>query len=530
MATITTLPVETPTATPAPPTRRRQSGVGLTALLALLAALLHGYHPYAEDGGLYLAGVRKLLQPELYPQQTAFVTEHLRFSVFARVVAGLVRISHGDVMVWMALLYVGSFWLLLFAGWQVAQHCLPTLQARLGAVALLAVCITLPIAGTSLLLMDQYVTARSFATPLGLLAVAAALEATTLNWPTTEVLVDARRRRRAALRCGLLLLAAAVLHPLMAAFAAALCALVAASGARKARARNVALTALALLALGGAALLQLATPAETATYTRVAMTRSYWFLARWAWYEQFGLVAPLLILAAAGWWPGSTDARRRLARATTLAGALASLVALTLARPQLAVHLVARLQPLRMFVLVYVVMILLLGGWLAEHWMRNRPSRWLLVFAALAAIFATTERATFPASSYWELPGAHTSNPWEQAFLWARSHTPTDALFALDAHYITAPGEDAQSFRAIAQRSMLPDFSKDGGEAAITPSLAEPWAQGVNAQSQLDQQDDAARIRTLRPLGVSWLLLQRDATTNLPCPYQNVQVKVCRLP
>ena len=80
------------------------------------------------------------------------------------------------------------------------------------------------------------------------------------------------------------------------------------------------------------------------------------------------------------------------------------------------------------------------------------------------------ERTTFPASRHLELPGAlvwkssgSKGNAWEQAFVWISRNTPKNAMFALDAEYITKPGEDAQGFRAIAERSVLPDYSKDGG-------------------------------------------------------------------
>ena len=53
----------------------------------------------------------------------------------------------------------------------------------------------------------------------------------------------------------------------------------------------------------------------------------------------------------------------------------------------------------------------------------------------------------------------------------------------LDSHYITSPGEDAQSFRAIAERSAMPDYSKDGGEASIMPGLTSAWMSGVVAQT-----------------------------------------------
>jgi len=140
------------------------------------------------------------------------------------------------------------------------------------------------------------------------------------------------------------------------------------------------------------------------------------------------------------------------------------------------------------------------------------------------------QRSIYPATEHIEVPGTASRNPYTQAFVWIRNNTPRDALFALDAHYIGAPGNDAQSFRAIAQRSALPDYSKDGGEASITPQLAPEWAAGVAAQTGLDGEPDAVRATALRPFGVGWAVLERPTSTDWPCPYVNQTVKVCRLP
>jgi len=96
--------------------------------------------------------------------------------------------------------------------------------------------------------------------------------------------------------------------------------------------------------------------------------------------------------------------------------------------------------------------------------------------------------------------------------------------------YITKPGEDAQSFRAIAERSALPDYSKDGGEAAITPSLTREWERGQTLQTRLSERTDDDRIASLRPAGVSWIVVSRNSNTAFPCAYTNAAVKVCHLP
>jgi hypothetical protein len=218
-------------------------------------------------------------------------------------------------------------------------------------------------------------------------------------------------------------------------------------------------------------------------------------------------------------------------------GVVAVIVAMLFARTDSATHLVARLQPLRTFQLVYVVMILTLGAWVAERVLQRRAWRWLTVFSLLAGVMICAERRTFPASRHLELPGAvawmprsSDGNAWEQAFVWISRNTPKNAMFALDAEYITRPGEDAQGFRAIAERSALPDYSKDGGVVANKPGLADTWSQGQAAQTGLSNESDSERSAELRPLGVTWVVLARNAATGFVCEYANEAVKVCRLP
>jgi hypothetical protein len=175
-------------------------------------------------------------------------------------------------------------------------------------------------------------------------------------------------------------------------------------------------------------------------------------------------------------------------------------------------------------------MVLMLGATLGERILRRHAWRWAAVPFLLGGIMFAAARTAFPASSHVELPFTTSRNNWTQAFLWIRTHTPNAALFALDADYINAPGEDAQCFRAIAERSALPDYSKDGGEASIAPELTAAWKQGQAAQQNLSQSTDANRISALAPLGVSWLILKSNAQTSFDCPYHNAHVKVCRLP
>ena len=80
-----------------------------------------------------------------------------------------------------------------------------------------------------------------------------------------------------------------------------------------------------------------------------------------------------------------------LARMAVVAGGTAIVVAGLFARTGMATHLVARMQPLRIFQLVYVVMTLVVGAELGERVLQRRPLRWVVVFAVLAGVMVTAE-------------------------------------------------------------------------------------------------------------------------------------------
>jgi hypothetical protein len=175
-------------------------------------------------------------------------------------------------------------------------------------------------------------------------------------------------------------------------------------------------------------------------------------------------------------------------------------------------------------------MILAIGATLAEYVLKRTLYRWVTLFILLGATMFYVQRQTFPYSAHLEFPWDKPANGWEQAFLWIRGNTPQNAVFALDADYVTSPEEDAQNFRAIAERSALPDYSKDGGVASIAPALTTEWMRGVRIQKELDHASDARRIASLHSAGVDWVVLSQNAATALDCDYANKTVKVCRLP
>ncbi len=208
---------------------------------------------------------------------------------------------------------------------------------------LTACCFTLPVAGTSLSIMDPYVTARSFSTPFMLFALAAVLDE---QWVASAVW----------------LVLAALLHPLMACYAAIALLTIVLTRRRLWR-------SLGLLAVLGwvlcAVIFMVTRPADPSiAYNRAALSRSYFFLSSWRWYEYPGLVMPVFLLGIAGASRRAPWPARTLAIAATIVGGCALLMSMCFVHRSGSL-LLARLQVLRAFHFVYIAGALLAGGMLA---------------------------------------------------------------------------------------------------------------------------------------------------------------------
>jgi hypothetical protein len=398
-------------------------------------------------------------------------------------------------------LHTGSIYLLLLAAWRISRQCFPQESASWCGVILLACLLTLPVAGTALYIVDEYLTPRTVATFAILWALASWLEgkpARTVLWLGVSF----------------------VFHPLMAAFGVCYLAVLLAQNATHRWRRGTAVSAFAVFAL----------PVTSDAYHEAVGTRSYLFLTRWEWYEWLGAIGPLVLLGLF-----YRVARRknlfvlaRLSQALLIFGLLFFLAGLliSLAPPLL---FLAEFQPLRSLHLVYILLILFGGGLLAEFVLQRKTERWLLLFLPLCAGMFYAQQALFPATPHVEWPGAATKNPWVESFLWIRQNTPRDAWFALDPRYMELPGEDEHGFRAIAERSRMADWIKDPGAVTIAPKLAEEWWRQVQALRGWPSFQPADFRRLQRDFGVSWVVVGTPQRGGLICPYQNSELAVCRL-
>lgn len=492
-------------------TKLRRSTLLSLAALTPAVLLVHGYHPFADDAGIYVAGIRKLVDPKLYQVDAPFVVTHTHFSIFAHVLAEVARMTHLPLAIVLLATYLVSVYAYLLAGWMVASRLFSREAERWFAVGFAAACFTLPAAGTALMLMDPYVTSRSLSTPFGLFALAAVLGR---RWGWAAALI----------------VATGLLHPLMAVYAAGLVLLYAVEDRYGLRA--MAITGAAGVAVTGViwAATRLA-PVSAAYFEAMhSSVREYLFPMEWRWYEDLGLVIPVLLLAM-GAWRARTDGRISKLCAACAALGVSSAAAAFLFVHTTGPYFLVRLQMLRSFQTVYLAGVLLLGGWLGGVLWYRRKTRWVafaLLAAAAGGLFAA-ERAAYPDSAHIEWPGVQPRNLWAQAYWWIRGNTPEEAVFASDPNLMFQDGVDAQGFRATAKRSLLADDKDQAIAAVVNPSIVEVWAKQRDAQIGINTMSDAERIEKLKPLGVTWLLLRADAKTDLPCPYENAAAKVCVL-
>ena len=151
------------------------------ALLFISAGSIavHGYHPFIEDGEIYVPGLKQLLNPALFPYNAEFFSSHAHMTLFPWVIALPIRLTHIPFEYGLLLWQFGCIFMLLLACWHIGRLAFRDPLARWGGVALMGALLTLPVAGTALYIMDPYVTTRAISTPAVLFIALNAVEKST---------------------------------------------------------------------------------------------------------------------------------------------------------------------------------------------------------------------------------------------------------------------------------------------------------------------------------------------------------------
>ena len=486
--------------------------------LTLFAFVVMGYHPGLEDDSFYLAAIKWDLNHALFPHDADFFRLQFQATIFDRLIAFSVRLTHlpvlWDVLLWQWL----AIFLVLLGCWRFARRCFDQPEAQWGAVALIAALLTLPVPGVAINLADQYLHPRTLATAAILTAIVAVID-------------------RKFWLAGLLLAIAFAIHAIMAGFGISFCAILAWTLHISKLPRPLPVPPLAALLIPFGWLFQ---PTSDA-WRQAAATRGFYFLTHWHWYEWLGVFAPLVLLFAfrrfAQKHPlqNGSSVLVPMASALIYYGIFQTIVGLAIMLPP-ALERLRPFEPMRYLHLLYLLFFLLVGGLLGGYLLDRRRWRWALLFIPLSAAMLYAQCQMYAASPHLELPFTTPANGWLRAFDWIRQSTPDDSLFAVDPHYEALPGEDYHGFRALAERSVLVDYEKDAGMAARVPALAPRWLKEVTALNRWRSFKSSDFERLRNDFGVAWFVLSpSDAEFSskqpspIVCPYANEEVKVCRL-
>jgi hypothetical protein len=478
--------------------------------LTAIALLIGGYHAGVEDAEIYVPAARKFLDPNLYPYATEFFLSHGHLSFFGPILALTAKLTHMSMDWTIFAWYLVTLFGTLASCWLFVVACFTSPRARWTAMLVTTAVLTMPATNTGLLLIDPYLTARSFSTPLTLFALASLVEA---------------RYARVVVAMAI----TALIHPQMVVYMVFLTGVV-----WTARRTRPALREPVAVPVAGVAFMPTGfhfSPAQE-PYREALFSRDYFFLYNWTWYHWLGMLAPLAIL---GWfWKADLRGTRpgfRLVSFALIPFGLISIAAALLLCSSPDFEMFVRLQPLRSFHLITLVFVLLLTGVAGEYLARDRKWVPAAMFLPLAIGMFFVARATYPNSPQIEFPSRTSSNPWMNTLLWIRHNTPTNAVFAVDSRYFKEDGVDVHGFRANSERSALADYYKDSGVVSLFPDLAEEWKQMSDATYGLNR-FSLAQFRNLRREypDVSWTVVHGAAPLGLNCPYQRNSYSVCRMP
>ncbi len=490
--------------------RHGRFSLGFTGVLFFtqLGFLVMGYHTGLEDDGVYVTAVKADLNPALYPYNADFFRLQTQATVFAKWMAQFVRWTHLP-LAWAELLWqLVSLFIILWAVKKIASRLFAEEPAQWGALALVAAMFTMPVAGTALYMVDQHLHPRTLATAIILLAV----------WSVID-----RRLWQAAI----LLALAFLMHPLMAVMGLSFCIFLALALLDSFHAR----TSLWRNSVAAMAPLGWVFEPANAAWRRALDTRTYYYLYKWTWYEWLGVIGPLFFF-----WLMWRVSRKRgyhlLARFSLAAfsyGVFQQALAMALLWPASLVRLTP-LQPMRYLHLLYFLLMMTAGCLLGKYLLKRSAWRWAAFLLIVNGFMFAWQRAEFTASRHLELPWCQPSNVWLQAFGWIKANTPGDAYFALDPHFMEAPGEDYHSFRALAERSQLADAVKDAAVVTQVPELGALWESQVHAQSGWRNFALADFELLKSQTGANWVLVSYPQPTGLTCNWHNQRLAACPIP
>jgi len=490
--------------------------LGILTVMSMAGFLVMGYHPGAEDDGVYLTAIKADLNPSLFPHDSDFFKLEMKATVFDTWMAAFVRRTRIP-LAWSELLWqLISIYCVVLASWTIVIQLFQESAARWAAISMLVSMFTLPVAGTGLYIVDQYLHPRTLATGLILFGISRIMAGR--SWQSVP-----------------LLLLACLLHPIMGAFGISFCCVLVLTlfqplHARVHEMRTRTLTGVATPVIALIPFAWLFSP-PSRCWLEATQSRHWFRLDRWTWYEWLGVVGPIVLFWLIAYLAGkrSETKLRQLATAIYLFSTIQlALAGLVVSNSSLIGF--RALEPMRYLHLVYVFLALIGGACLGRYLLKGHVWRWAVFLLMANGSMFFAQRRLFAETEHLELPGRMSKNPWIQAFDWIRQNTSQDAYFALDPKYMAAPGEDYHSFRALAERSVLADDIKDTSVITKVPGLGPDWERQVRAQEGWATFRLADFERLKSEFGVNWVMTAYPQPEGLLCSWHNDSFSVCRIP
>ena len=115
------------------------------------------------------------------------------------------------------------------------------------------------------------------------------------------------------------------------------------------------------------------------------------------------------------------------------------------------------------------------------------------------------------------LPGARPATPWIQAQLWAKEHTPKDAVFL-------SPWKQA-GFPVFSQRSIVGDW-KSGGDVKFSPVFAHKWREWRGDLDGFARFDTEDFCRLNKKYRFHYIVTEKSRALQFPVVYENAEFSI----
>jgi hypothetical protein len=155
----------------------------------------------------------------------------------------------------------------------------------------------------------------------------------------------------------------------------------------------------------------------------------------------------------------------------------------------------------------------------------HKYGRWHSLAAAYGLLFCLANASYFSPAGWGaktvHLPGLSPITPWMQAQLWARTHTPKDAVFM-------APWRYPPGFPVYSQRSTVADW-ESGSDGKFNYGVARRWLEEKKDLENFDEFSTADFCRLRHKYRFHYIVAKKRQLLHFPRLYENTEFSIYQL-